>query len=102
MFVTSFSGRGSRPYPLDAERKSRVMVELAKKGMTINDLANQINVDRAYLTKIISGRDISDINEEKIARYFRMNKDYLFPPRSAAEIASMREAEKAGVRRGAA
>lgn len=102
MFVTNFSGRGSRPYPLDKERKSRVMVELAKKGMTINDLAEVLNMKRSNVSKIISGRDLSEINEEKIARYFRMNRDYLFPPRSAAELASMREAEKSGVRRGAA
>lgn len=100
MFLSALSGRGSRPYPIDVERKTRVMVELAKRGMTITDLALHLNIDQGYLSKLISGRDLSDVNEEVIARFFHMPKDYLFPPRSGVEIMAMREAEEQ--RRGAA
>jgi len=101
MKFNDFSGRGRRPFPVDQQRKSRVMVELAKRGMSITDLADEVGIDRGNLSKIICGRDLSESNEARIAAFLRMPVEYLFPPRSASEIAAMREAE-ARKKRGAA
>jgi len=51
-FLREFSGLGSRPYPLDRERRRRVMVALAEKEMTISDLARNLEVSKQYISPI--------------------------------------------------
>ena len=87
------SGMGTRPYPLDRERRRRVMVALAEKDMVISDLARAIGVSRALISNIISGRRLSFKTEQRIAEYLGKPADSLFPPRTAEEIGQMRLAE---------
>jgi len=94
-FLREFSGFGSRPYPLDRERRRRVMVALAEKDMTISALAEKINVSRAIVSQIISGRRLSEKTEKLIADFLGGDADWLFPRRSPGEIKKMRGREAA-------
>lgn len=93
-FLREFSGLGSRPYPLDRERRKRVLVALAERDMSISCLARCLDVSKQYISSIISGRRLSVRTEQRIAEYLDMPVNYLFPPRTAEEIGKMREAEK--------
>ena len=86
--------RGQRPYPIDKYRKSRSMEILSNMGMTITELALHLGVNKGYISKIVSGRDISPTTEQRIATFLGVPKSALFPTRSATEIAQMRELEK--------
>jgi len=90
------SGMGTRPYPLDRERRRRVFVTLAEQDINITFLAQKLHISRSYVSEIISGRDISSKIERRIADFLGKPADYLFPPRSAEEIGQMRAAEAAG------
>ena len=92
-FLHEFSGLGSRPYPLDRERRRTVMVALAEKEMTISDLAKSLYLPRPYISQVICGRDLSVKTEHRIAEYLGKPADYLFPPRTPEEIGMMRQAE---------
>jgi hypothetical protein len=92
----------SRPLPVDTERKRRVMVELAKRGMTITGIAARTGVSQQYASAIISGRKRYPGCEHKIADLLRLPCDYLFPPRSQLELDDMRKAEARRKLRGAA
>jgi transcriptional regulator with XRE-family HTH domain len=92
-FLREISGMGSRPYPLDHERRRRVMVALAERDMTISSLAKNIGVAQATVSRVISGRRLSAKTEQRIAEYLDKPADYLFPSRTAGEIGKMREAE---------
>ena len=85
-----------QPYPVDFERKTRIKVELAKRNMTITNLADSLNVSRPYISAIISGRKISAKTEAEIAEALRMPTEYLFPSRSPAELLAMRKKEQRG------
>jgi len=89
------SGMGTRPYPLDRERRRRVMVALAEKDMVISDLARALGVSRVLVSNIISGRRLSPKTERRIAEYLGKPEDYLFPERTTEEMAQMRTAEAA-------
>jgi len=93
--LRSISGLGSRPYPLDYERRRRVMVALAEKELTISAAAKALNITRSYVSEIISGRDLSPIIEQRIADFLGKPVDNLFPPRTPEEIGKMRQAENA-------
>lgn len=100
-FLREFSGLGSRPYPLDRERRRRVLVALAEKDMTISGLARSLCIAQAIVSKVISGRRLSEKTERRIAEYLGKPADYLFPFRTPEEICRMRCAEaeaKAGGR----
>jgi transcriptional regulator with XRE-family HTH domain len=100
-FLREFSGLGSRPYPLDRERRRRVMVALAEKDMNISDLARCLGISRAIVSKVISGRRISTKTEQRIAEFLGKPIEYLFPSRKIKEIGEMRQAEAAGKERAA-
>jgi len=100
-FLRELSGMGSRPYPLDHERRRRVLVALAERGMTISGLARSLEIPRAIVSQIISGRRRSAKTEQRIADFLGKPADYLFPFRLPEEIGEMRKAE-AGAKGGAA
>lgn len=85
--------RGSRPFPIDRERQKRCTELLESCGMTITELAMHIGTSRQYISNILSGRNLSPKSEQRIADFFGVPHDALFPPRTAGEIAFMREQE---------
>jgi plasmid maintenance system antidote protein VapI len=92
-FLREMFGYGSRPYPLDHERRRRVLIALAERGMTISGLAKALNIARTCLSETISGRRLSPKTEQRIAAYLRKPIEYLFPIRTHEEIKKMRDAE---------
>ena len=86
-------GFGSRPYPLDHERRRNVMVALAEQDMTISGLARKIGVTQAIVSKVINGRRRSEKTEQRIADFLGKSVDSLFPSRTGADIKKMRLAE---------
>jgi len=86
----AFEGVSCRPYPKDAERRTRVRVELAKRDMTITDLARALGMNRGNLSSLINGSHISAKNETKIAEFFGMEREALFPRRTRSELARIR------------
>jgi len=82
-----------RPYPPDKERRVRVKVELAKKDMTISELANATKINRPHLAEVINGTRRSKKTEEKISHFFGKSWEELFPPRTRRDLEAMREAE---------
>ena len=94
--------KDSRRLPVDTERKQRVMVELAKRGWSITDLANHIGVSQPFASSIISGRKRYPGCEHKIAQALCMPAEFLFPPRSLKELDDMRQNENRKKLRGAA
>jgi len=93
------SGRGSRPYPLDHERRKNVLVALAEQEMTISSLSKNIGTPRAIVSQIVSGRRLSPKTEQRIASFLGKKVDDLFPYRSPKQIEKMREAEAKAKRR---
>lgn len=87
--------RGNRPFPLDTERKARCLSVLRELGITSTELASVLDVRKSYISGLISGRELSVKNEARIAQYLGVPVDYLFPQRSPAELAVLRERENA-------
>ena len=85
--------RGSRPFPIDHERQRRCSELLESLGMTITELAMHMGTSRQYISNLLSGRNLSPDAEARIADFFGVPHDALFPPRTAGEIAQMRERE---------
>lgn len=85
--------RGSRPFPIDRERQKRCTELLESLGMTQTELAIHLGFSKQYVGQLISGRELSLPNENRIAAFFGVPHDALFPPRTAGEIAFMREQE---------
>lgn len=83
-----------RPYPLDTERKRRVMVELARRGLTISELARRIDYNQGHVSSCISGRLLCRPLEERIAEFLNRPVNYLFPERTVPELLAMQKAEK--------
>jgi len=81
---------GGRPYPKDAERRVRVKVELAKRDMSVTDLARALGMKRSNVSNIINGRHRSRKNEERIAAFFGLAREELFPPRTFGDLIEMR------------
>jgi plasmid maintenance system antidote protein VapI len=81
-----------RPYPPDREREAKVKTELIRRGMTASTLAEVLRIHRGNLSSIINGTRISPKTEEKIARYFGLSREELFPPRTNAELEALRRA----------
>lgn len=82
-----------RPYPLDRERKRRVMVELARRGLTVSELARRINYNRGHVSSCISGRLLCRPLEKRIASYLALPAEYLFPVRTAEQLRAMQKEE---------
>lgn len=89
------SGWGSRPFPLDHERRRRVLVALAEREMTISNLSMQTKIPRAIVSQIINGRRRSPRTEQRIADFLGKPAEYLFPARDMDAIVKMRRAEAA-------
>ena len=85
--------RGSRPFPIDHERQERCTKMLGSLGMTITELALHLDRSKVLISNVVSGRQISPTVESCIADFFGVPHDALFPPRTAGEIAQMRERE---------
>lgn len=86
--------RGCRPYPIDKDRQNRCMSVLNDAGMTITELAEYIGMDRGNLSKIISGRELTESGETRIARFLGYQRTDLFPLRTNQQIADMRVTEQ--------
>jgi transcriptional regulator with XRE-family HTH domain len=84
--------RQGRPYPPDKERRVRVKIELARRDMTISDLARALNINQGNLSSIVNGIRRSKKTEEKIAAYFGLSRRELFPPRTKGDLETMRRA----------
>ena len=85
--------KNGRPYPPDKERRVRVKVELARRDMTISELAIALNITQSIVSEITNGTRRSKKTEEKISRFFGKPWEELFPPRSRRDLEAMREAE---------
>jgi transcriptional regulator with XRE-family HTH domain len=81
-----------RPYPPDKERRIRVKIELARRDMTISDLARALGMKQQQASAVISGIRRSPKTEEKIAAWFGLSREELFPPRTNGEMEAMRAA----------
>ena len=100
-FLREFSGLGSRPYPLDRERRQRVLVALVERDMNISDLARSLNLPQSLVSMTICGRRLSTKTEQRIAEFLGKPIDDLFPNRTPGEIGEMRRAEAAAKERAA-
>lgn len=98
-FIRDTFGPGSRPYPIDRERRRNVLVALAEKDMSISDLSLRLNISRAIVSQVISGRRLSPRTEQRIADFLGKPTDYLFPFRTPAEIRKMRQAEQSATKK---
>ena len=96
------SGLGSRPYPLDHERRQRVMIALAEKELTISKLARNLCLSKAIISYVINGRRLSPKTEQRIADFLGKSAEDLFPFRTPDEIRKMRQAEASRQRKGKA
>lgn len=85
--------RGCRPYPIDKDRQNRCMSVLNDAGMTITELADCIGMKRPNVSNIISGRELTESGETKIARFLGYQRTELFPLRTNQQIYEMRLAE---------
>ena len=81
-----------RPYPPDRERRIRVKTELAKRDMTVSDLARILHIHQGNLSSIINGTRLSKKAEEKIAAYFGTTRKELFRPKTRGELEAVRRA----------
>jgi hypothetical protein len=66
-----------RRYPPDMERRVRVEIELARRGMAVSGLARAIGISETYLYSIIGGVRRPKNIEERIAAYFGMVREDL-------------------------
>jgi plasmid maintenance system antidote protein VapI len=60
--------------------------------MTISDLARILNISRGHLSETINGTRRTKGIENMVAAYFGMTRQELFPPRTWAEVETMRRA----------
>jgi len=93
-FISDIQGiRSCRPYPIDHERRRRVMIALAEKDMTISDLARAIGIKQSVASCVINGRRKSPVTEKKIAVFLKEKTDYLFPIISVKELNRLSKAK---------
>lgn len=86
--------RGSRPFPIDKDRKRRCQAVLDDNQMTITELAFHLGQPKSCVSEIISGRRLTDKGEKEIAGFFGVPRETMFPLRTAEQIANMRIAER--------
>lgn len=73
-----------RPYPKDWQRKQAVMVKLMERHLSISDLANQLGVKQGNLSCVIWGVRKSPVMETRIAEFFGLTRDQLFPRKAVS------------------
>ena len=83
-----------RPYPFDGERRRRVLVELARRGMSIAELARAIGDGRPNVSAVINGRRLQASLEKRIAAYLQVDRNYLFPRRTVRELLELQKQER--------
>ena len=79
-----------RPYPPDRERRVRIKTELAKRDMSISDLAKALRISIPLVSYVINGIRRSKKTEERIAFFFGKPREELFPSLSMYAIEAMR------------
>lgn len=85
--------RFRRPYPVDIERRRNVRRAMLNMGIeSIQELSVRMGIDRSVLTSIISGTRHSIETENKIAAFFGMEHDALFPPRTQKQMIALEDA----------
>ena len=96
--------RFRRPYPVDIERRRNVRRAMLNANIdSIKELSEKTGIYRTALIRIISGTRHSTSIENKIASFFGMEHDALFPPRSLPQMLAMEdEAERRRKKRSAA
>lgn len=83
-----------RPYPFDLERKQNVERVMYQHGYkTLDDLSKAVNISKTVLCEVINGTRLSAKTEKRIAQFFGMRREELFPPRTLAELAIMNKAQ---------
>lgn len=84
--------RFRRPYPVDIERQQNVIRAMFNANIeSIKELSEKTGLDRSVLTSIISGTRHSIKTENKIAAFFGMEHDALFPPRSLPQMLALED-----------
>ena len=87
------SVRGCKPFPIDRERQIRCKTVLAQLDMTITELSQFMGWQKGYVSKLISGRELSSTNEARVASFLGVSVEFLFPQRTPHEIEALREQE---------
>jgi transcriptional regulator with XRE-family HTH domain len=70
--------RRDKLYPPDKEQKMRVKVELARRDMTVSDLARYLGMKQSLASMVVNGIRRSPATEEKIAAYLGLARKDLF------------------------
>ena len=96
--------RFRRPYPVDIERRRNVRRAMLNANIdSIKELAMLIGLPVSTLSEVISGIRHSITIENKIASFFGMEHDALFPPRTQKQMIALEdEAERRRKKRSAA
>ena len=85
---------GSRPFPIDEDRKNRCISFLRSIGMSQSELAINVGVSAALISAVISGRQPSPSLEKRIAMFLGVPEIQLFQ-RAKSRKASLRQARLA-------
>lgn len=56
-----------------------VKITLIKKDMNISDLADNLGMERTYLSAVINGRQFSEPTVKRISDYLDISDDYSSP-----------------------
>jgi len=91
--INELSGKGCRPYPLDRERRRKVLIALAERDLNTITLAKNLKLSKSLISMVINGRRLSPNTEQRIADFLRKPVDDLFPRRTPEEIGKMRKKE---------
>lgn len=86
--------KGCRPFPLDKDRQNRCREVLETYGMTQEELAMHLGQKKSYVSELISGRRLSPSAETRIAEFFNLPREAMFPERSVEQIYQMRLQEQ--------
>ena len=84
--------RFRRPYPVDIERRRNVRRAMLNANIdSIKELAMLIGLPVSTLSEVISGIRHSITIENKIASFFGMEHDALFPPRTQKQMIALED-----------
>lgn len=86
--------KGCRPFPLDKDRQNRCREVLESYGMTQEELGLHLGVSKQYVSAVIQGRKLSNSTETRIAEFFNLPREAMFPERSVEQIYQMRLQEQ--------
>lgn len=86
--------KGCRPFPLDKDRQNRCREVLESYGMTQEELGLHLGVSKVYISNVFSGRRLSPSAETRIAGFFNLPREAMFPKRTVEQIYQMRLQEQ--------